>query len=139
LEVLLVLLIISIACAVAAPGIDAVLAKAEADAALRELVTDIRYAQQLSIARGRVYRINFNVNLQLYWMSYAQHPAPAIVKQVYFPEALTLIGTNFDHHTLGFNAMGAPLAAGTLEFKDKKGRTIRVTVLPATGRVRVYR
>ena len=58
MEVLLVLLIISIAFAVAAPGIDAALDKAEADAALRELVTDIRYAQQLSIARGRVYRIN---------------------------------------------------------------------------------
>ncbi len=139
MEVLLVLLIISIACAAAAPGIDAALAKVEADAALRELVTDIRYAQQMSISRGRVYRISFNVSLQLYRISYAQQQAPAIVKQVYFPEGLTLVGTNFDHHTLGFNAMGAPLAAGTIEFKDKKGRPIRITVLPATGRVRVYR
>lgn len=136
---LLVLLIISIACAVAAPGIDAALAKVEADAALRGLVTDIRYAQQMSIARGRVYRINFNVSMQLYRISYAEHPTPAIVKQVYFPEALTLVGTNFDRHTLGFNAMGAPLAAGTIELKDKRGRPIRITVLPATGRVRVYR
>lgn len=139
MEVLLVLLIISIACAAAAPGIDAALAKAEVDAALRELVTDIRYAQQMSISRGRVYRINFNVSMQLYRISYARQQAPAIVKQVYFPPGLTLVGTNFDHHTLGFNAMGAPLAAGTIEFKDKKGRPIRITVLPATGRVRVYR
>ena len=47
MEVLLVLLIISIAYAVAVPEINAALAKVEADAALRELVTDIRYAQQI--------------------------------------------------------------------------------------------
>lgn len=92
MEVLLVLLIISIAYAVAVPEINAALAKVEADAALRELVTDIRYAQQMSISRGRVYRINFNVSLQLYRISYAQQQAPAIVKQVYFPEGLTLSG-----------------------------------------------
>ena len=133
------MLIISIACAAAVPGIGLSLAKAETDAALRELVTDIRYAQQMSLFRGRVYRITFNVNLQLYAISYAQLPTQVIVKQVYFPEGLTLIGTNFDSHTLGFNAMGAPLEAGTIELADKRGRPVRVTVLPATGRVRVYR
>ena len=49
------------------------------------------------------------------------------------------MSTNFEHHTLGFNAMGAPLVARPIELKDKRGRPIRITVLPATGRVRVYR
>lgn len=135
----MVLLIISIICAVAVPGINAVLTGGEVKAAIRELVTDIRFAQQMAMGEGREYYIYFNKHIQLYQISYARHPINIIVKQVYFPEGLTLLGTNFKGDTLSFNVMGAPSAGGTITLKEKQGKQVEITVLPATGRVRVYR
>jgi prepilin-type N-terminal cleavage/methylation domain-containing protein len=139
IELLVVLLIISIAYAVAVPGVKAVLTGVEVNAAIRELVTDIRYAQQMAIGEGRVYRIIFNKHMNLYRVSYTSYPIQVTVKQVVYPEGLTLLGTSFNNDMLSFNVMGAPSAAGTITLKDNRGKEIRVTVLPATGRVRVYR
>ena len=139
MELLAVLLITAVVFAVAVPDISAALAGVRINTAVRELVTDIRYAQQMALAECRVYRITFNTGMQLYRISYAGRATQVIVKQAYFPEELTLLGTNFGGNTLGFNIMGAPTEAGTIELMDKWGRSVRITVLPATGRVRVYR
>ena len=133
IELLVVLLIISIAYAVAVPGVKAVLTGVEVNAAIRELVTDIRYAQQMAIGEGRVYRIIFNKHMNQYRVSYTSYPIQVTVKQVVYPEGLTLLGTSFNNDMLSFNVMGAPSAAGTITLKDNRGKEIRVTVLPATG------
>jgi hypothetical protein len=115
------------------------LAGVEAKAAIRELVTDIRLAQQRAMGEGRKYYISFNKHMQLYQISYTSHPTKVIVKQVFFPEGLTLLGTNFKKDTLSFNVMGAPSAGGTITLKEKRGKQVEITVVLATGRVRVYR
>lgn len=135
----MVLLLVSIICAVAVPGIKALFTRAEVNAVLRELVTDIRYAQQMAMGEGRIYRVTFNTHLNLYRISYTSYPTQVTVKQVLFPEGLTLLSTSFTNNILSFNIMGAPSAAGTIRFVDKSGKEIRITVLLATGRVRVYR
>ena len=134
-----VLLLFSIVCAVAVPGVNAVLTGAELNAAIRELVTDIRFAQQMAMGEGRIYRITFNKYMNLYRVGYTSHPVQVTVKQVVLPGGLTLVGTSFKNDTLSFNVIGSPSAAGTINLQDKRGREIRVTVLLATGRVRVYR
>ncbi len=138
-EVLVCLLIISIVSMTIVPGIDAALDKAAGDAAVRELVTDLRYAQQMALAEGRVYYVTFNKAMQLYQISVAGHPAQVIIKQVIFGDGLSLLGTTFTSNRVHFNSLGAPSAGGTIEMLDWRGREVRITILPATGRVRVYR
>lgn len=121
------------------PAIDAVLVQARVNSAIRELVTDIRYVQQMAMGEGRTYNVIFNTNVQNYRVDYTSYPMVTIVKRVFFPEGLTLLGTNFKNNTISFYITGAPSAAGTIELMDRKGNIIRITVLPATGRVRVYR
>lgn len=139
MELLAVLVIISISCAIVLPAADAVLYRAKVDTAIRELITDIRFAQQMAMGEGRAYHIVFNKALQNYRLGCRGHPLPITVKLVTFPEGLTLIGTNFTDDRLSFNIMGVPSAGGTVELLDKRGRIIEITVLLATGRVRVYR
>jgi type II secretory pathway pseudopilin PulG len=136
---LAVLLVLSIVCAVAVPGVNAALTRAEVNAAIRELVTDIRFAQQMAMGEGRIYRITFSKYMNLYRIGYTSHPVQVTVKQVVLPEGLTLVGTSFRNDILSFNVTGAPSAAGTINLEDKRGKDIRITVLLATGRVRVYR
>ncbi len=93
----------------------------------------------MAMGEGRTYHVIFNKDLQNYRIGYTSHPVQTTVKLIYFPEGLTLLGTNFTGNKFSFNIMGAPSASGTAELMDKKGKIIKITVLPATGRVRVYR
>lgn len=113
--------------------------RAVMNTAVRKMVTDIRYAQQMALAEARVYYITFNRSLQLYRISFAAHPMQKTVRQVPLPDGLRLIGTNFPDNRLHFTELGAPSRGGTIELVDARGQIISVTVLPATGRVRVYR
>jgi type II secretory pathway pseudopilin PulG len=137
--VLAVLVIISIVSAVAVPRIDTVLESAVKDAAVRELVTDLRYARQMALTEGRIYYIAFNKNMQTYQVSVAGKPTQIIIKQVVLPDGIRLLDTTFTDDKFYYNSMGAPSRGGTIELLDRKNRVISITVLPATGRVRIYR
>lgn len=138
LELLTVMLIISIASAVAVPAVNAALERAAGNAALRELVTDLRYAQQMALSDGSNYYITFNKSMQTYTISVAGQFDQEIIKQVTLPDGIKLLGTNFANNKLYYTDLGSPSAGGRIELSDRKGKVIKITVLPATGRIRVY-
>jgi prepilin-type N-terminal cleavage/methylation domain-containing protein len=138
IEVLAVMLIISVIAVMVNIDFNAFLAYARARASITELVTDIRCAQQMAIGEGRNYYIDLNRENDSYMIKVAAHPQAEIIKLVKLEGIIDILGTNFPDDEFYFTCLGAPSRGGEINIKDCRGKDYRITILPATGRVKVY-
>jgi prepilin-type N-terminal cleavage/methylation domain-containing protein len=137
-ELMVILLIISIATSIAAYNIGGFMAYASIRTALRQMVSDIRLAQQMAVGEGQLYYLAFDRHRDLYMIKVTGHPMAKVIKRVFLEGGVDILGTNFSGDEFYFNSLGAPSRGGEITLKDIRGRVYRITVLPATGRVRVY-
>jgi len=138
IELLVFLLVLSIIFTIAKPGFEVMLEQARVRAILRELVTDVRYAQQMALGEGKIYYVIFDRNSEAYRIQVAGNPFPQVLKQVFFADGIDLSWTSFPEDRFHFTSLGAPSGGGTVTIMDSRGNVYRITVLPATGRVRIY-
>lgn len=137
IELLAVLIILSILFAAAAQNFSTTLSKARMNATIMELVSDIRYAQQIAIGkRINCYMVFDNKN-KYYSIRIDDNPLPKTLKWVNIDKRIDVI-TNFPENRFHFTSLGAPSIGGTINIKDKTARAYTITILPATGRIKVY-
>ncbi len=105
---------------------------------IRQMVTDIRYVQQMALGEGTNCYIAFDRYNGSYRIFKAANPGPHIIKVVNLEDRIRITGTTFPEDRFHFTALGAPSRGGTIIVCDGRGKEYRLTVLPATGRVKVY-
>jgi prepilin-type N-terminal cleavage/methylation domain-containing protein len=154
IEMVMVIIIVAILAVVSIPRFESFY-YIKLDGAAKRVLTDIRFTQQLSIARHENYKIVFTTGTDIYQVQrvsdnvYATDPftrANLIVNFTTDPQhkGIDISATNLTAGTLQFDWQGIPYnstgvaltadASVTLTYKDNT-KTIYVT--PATGRVRV--
>ncbi|MBA1336991.1 MAG: hypothetical protein HPY66_3427 [Firmicutes bacterium] len=143
-ELLAVMLILAIAAALARSGFEGLMAGARARAAIREMVTDFRYAQQMAVSEGKNYYVLIDWENNFYRIKTSSHPQPKVIKQVWLEGNVRLTGIKsndnnfYSRKEFHFCSSGAPSSGITIYLQDYRGKDYSITVLPATGRVRVY-
>ncbi|NLN07165.1 MAG: prepilin-type N-terminal cleavage/methylation domain-containing protein [Firmicutes bacterium] len=135
LEVLIVLLLLAIVAALAVPAV-AALSTWQLQAAVREMVSDMREVRETAITHGLTcslvfYEIGGRYRLNL--------PGGTIWREL--PQGVSYAAVNFlgvdGRPTLAFRYTGAPNRGGHLALIDQRGRKKYIIVTPVTGRVRV--
>lgn len=136
-ELLAVLVIFTIIAAVAAQYFGAAFSKARAKVITAELVSDIRYAQQIAIGERINCFVIFDNKNKFYSIRIDGNPRPKTLKWVNYDKRIDII-TNFPENRFHFTSMGAPSSGGTININDGTTKICTITVLPATGRIKVY-
>lgn len=137
-EFLVVLFILSLVLAIGQPVFSSALSSAKGRGAVRELVNDLRYAQQMAIGTGENHYLVFDREQELYLIKIVGYPLAKVLKVVRLEGKLDIMGTSFPDDSLHFTSLGAPSRGGTINLQDKRNKLYTITVLPATGRVKVY-
>lgn len=145
IEVLMVLLLMSIAATLALPSITNVITEAKIDSAASWVIGDIRYAQSLAIQTQQVHTVRFDAANDTYRLidqdeAIVEHPLRRQAYQVDFDlqgqlKDVDLLSATFGASSdLSFSALGAPQSGGTVTI-SYAGRQRVITVTYPTGRV----
>lgn len=136
-ELLVVLMIFSLVLAIGQPVFSSALSSAKGRGAIRELINDLRYAQQMAVGTGETHYIAFDREQDLYLLKIVGSHTE-VLKVVRLEDKLDILGTSFPSDSFHFTSLGAPSRGGTINVKDMRDRLYTITILPATGRVKVY-
>ncbi|KUK11039.1 MAG: hypothetical protein XD50_0679 [Clostridia bacterium 41_269] len=111
--------------------------KNELKNAAHTIATDIRNGQQMALAQEYAFfKIKFMPHSNSYRIYFnREDPMKYEIKKL--PKRVILVGTNFDNHTVHFNARGTVIKGGTITLEDIYKKRMYVKVQPVTGRVKV--
>jgi len=139
-ELVIVVVIAGILAAVVIPMFNSAHDRIKIEAAYRQLMQDIRYVQQVAVARQVSHGISFDTVRESYF-AYRQDISNIIKDPAtYKPYTVTYASGKFSGIDLvsavviEFNSIGAPLLAGSVTI-SYKGVTKTVSVEENTGRV----
>jgi len=154
IELVMVIVMISILAVLAIPRVDTFYAM-KLEGTVKKVVSDIRYTQQLALARHENYKIIFNAGNDSYVVqraadnSYATDPFTRTNMQINLSSdpqfgGVNIATTNLASGTLQFNWEGIPQDAtgaalseqGSVQL-DYHGNSKTIYITPDTGRVRV--
>jgi len=137
-EVAVTAALIGVLAAVACPQLVRVAEKQYIKSAARQVLEDLRWAQQAAINCEKYsYVVVFDVVNERYLIYDRGSTVYPPVKKVYLPPGVDLYGTNFPNHTLYFNNRGLPSPAGTVELKDRRKKTSLYVIVHPRGRIRL--
>ena len=137
-ELALVLALIGVIAAIAVPNLAKCVGRYRLQCTARELLADLRWAQQAVINREYLeYRIVFDPVNERYLIYDRGSTLLPPAKTVYIPPGVDLYGTNFPWHTLTLNLKGLPVAAGTVELVDRVSGCRMYVIIHPRGRSRI--
>jgi len=96
----------------------------------RDMVSNLRYAQQLAIAQQVNYGIRFYPDQKKYQVVKYSDPEE-LMKNVFLPSKITLDQINFTGSQVKFNIYGAAVEAGTIVIVNKDNNTSTIEVKPS--------
>ncbi len=98
---------------------------------------DIDYARNRAIVESCRYSVFLNFDKNYYIVK--KHDRIEIVLKKYeFKSGLKLINTKNLGNQISFGYSGTPSKAGTVFLEDRKGKKIKITIVPVTGKVNIY-
>lgn len=98
---------------------------------------DIDYARNRTIVESCRHSVFLNCDKN-YYIIKRHDRAEVILKKHEFKSGIKLTGTRHIGNQISFGYLGAPSKSGTLFLEDKKGREIKITIEPVTGKVNVH-
>ncbi|NLJ78032.1 MAG: prepilin-type N-terminal cleavage/methylation domain-containing protein [Tissierellia bacterium] len=104
---------------------------------ITEFKNDINYARNRAIIESTIYYVTIIPNSSSYRI-YKQESMRRLIKKKNFDNGMIICGNNFGGNEIVFNRSGSPLRAGTVELRGSRGKSIEVTIAPATGKVNIY-
>lgn len=105
---------------------------------LKEFINDIIYARDMSIIESKRYYFDIAPEKNMYAIYTDEGITKNIVKCKELTEGIVIKYTNIKSNEIGFTYSGAPDNSGTIYLENRKGKSIRITILPVTGRVNMY-
>jgi type II secretion system protein H len=136
LELILVMVIISTVLAMAAPSLRGFFSSRKIHDAASNILTLIRYARAQAITEGRTYRLNFDHEKGVYWLTSNAHGAFTILncefgREFLFPDDTTVMiekdaDKNGNEEYIDFFSQGMA-ETGTITMTDRRGDVIKIT------------
>ncbi len=136
LELIVVVAILSVVLGISTPSIRTYFYSLE-EKELREIKRDLAAARNSAIIERKSFLFAVNINNNSYYIA-DQDKVTTIKKNVNLKSGLKLKSNNFSN-ILKFTPSGAPANGGSLVLSDSKGREIKLTITPATGKINVYK
>ena len=132
LELIVVLALLSIILSIAAPSIR-VIGKFEEKMEMKTFRKDIISAKNKAITEGTMYALFIERENNRYLIN----SGGKTIKYVKFKHWEILPGNTFNNR-IKFLAAGSPDRGGSLRLKNKKGKIIKLTIVPVTGKLNMY-
>lgn len=143
IEILVVLAIMSVALLITLPALGSTLAGLHLRMSARQLVGDLREAQQVAVTETFSPYIVFNVyNPNLPSNFYELHIFKDNMlrsRRVYLGDSVKITQATFSDRRLVFDTKGSPNTYGVIQLEDGYGHRLRIQVLVITGRVQILK
>lgn len=104
---------------------------------LKEFKNDFNYARNKAVIESTRYSVMLRPEKNSYTI-YKHKNFKEIVERKELINGIKIKSTNIKGNEIIFNRSGSPEIAGTIYLENKKGKKIRITVTPATGKVNIY-
>jgi len=139
IEIVIVLVITSIALALAVPNLSKVQANYQLDISAREMASDIRDLQQTAIkTQAATYSMMWNLGTDTYYLC---NPGTTAYKTVKLPASVDLVNAPMTgyFYQMNFSANGRPQNGfgGSITLSDKRSGKKKYVIIDTLGRVRV--
>lgn len=132
-EILVVIAIIVIIIGISIPTFRTFQPTLRLNGVVRELVSDLRYAQQLAVTEQLEYCLRFFPGNKKYELIKCQDPeAEEILKTVFLQDisSMVIAGFNFDNEAR-YNPYGAVKESGNIVLENSEGKIKTVEVRPS--------
>ena len=128
MEVTVVLVIIGIMLAIVIPNLPAVKRRIQLNESVRELISDLRYVQQLTITEQQNYCLKIFSGEKKYQTLRCQEEI--VIKEKFLPaEIISINATGFSDNKVEFNPYGAVKESGQIIFQAAGGlKTIDIKI-----------
>ncbi|MBK5251159.1 MAG: hypothetical protein JJE29_00715 [Peptostreptococcaceae bacterium] len=132
-ELVLIVFVLSIIFAIAAPNVRQSMNIYRLNAFDRTIISDLRFAQQQASINWRESRLYFsNTSRKIYVKQ-----GTKIIKSDIYPDSVRLDYTNFTSNEIEFNEFGNPSKGGSIHISCGSQKHT-ITILPVTGRAKLY-
>lgn len=130
IEILVVLEVLVLLSTLSIPLIRNFQPNLQLSAAIRDMSTDIRYAQQLSITEQVIYGVRFNSSAKTYDIIRID-TATTTVKTVSLPSNVVYGSIGFGDKVVRFNSYGAVQVSGTVVLENTNNQSKSIIVKPS--------
>ena len=131
IQLLTVIGIIAFMAALSVPAIRQYEPTIKLKAMARQLVSDLRYAQQLTVTQQKVHYVEIDIAGARYLLVKQENPTSPL-KIVALEEGIDFqTATGFDNNRVVFNSYGAVSQAGQIVLVNTQGNTYTVNVKPS--------
>ena len=141
LELTVVIVILGVLLAIFVPQFNSKVSGNEIKTTARNIASDIRYVQQLSLSHEHAgYKIRFYTENQgnpNTYRLYTDRNDGSNYEEKVLSDRMAIVGTNFNSNTIWFNARGTVVQGGTVTLRDDSERWKYIKVQPVTGRVQI--
>ncbi len=130
IEILIVIGIIIVLAGIGIPVFRSIQPSVQLNGAIRNLVSDLRYAQQLTVTEQVKYCLRFFPLEKRYQIIQCEEERS--LSEVFLPdEIITLTTTGFIDNEIEFNPYGAVKKSGTITLENSKNRIKTIEVRPS--------
>jgi len=133
LELLVIILVLSAIALIAVPNIKSSINNYKLSCFERIIISEIRFAQKEASVNWRENRVYFSNTSRMVYVKQGTQ----ITKSDSYPASVKLDYTNFTNNQIEFNEFGNPSKGGSIHISCGKTKHT-ITVLPVTGRVKLY-
>ena len=129
-ELLVTVAIIALVAAITVPFYQIVTMNLDLSAASRDLASDLRYAQQLSVTTQVNYQVIFSVTGESYYIRNTSSTATVKSRKIKPPITILAV-TDLPNNTVTFNSIGAATSTGTVTLGNPTGRSTTIIIEPS--------
>ncbi|MCD6569391.1 MAG: GspH/FimT family pseudopilin [Deltaproteobacteria bacterium] len=131
-ELMVVVVIIAIGAALAAPSLSSWLAKQKLNSSARTLASHLQQARMASVEGNENVRVSFDPNNE--WYIAIANTQGIIVPKTFMPAGIDIVNITFTNNSTGFNSRGIALNSGSVDIQYNKApladRTRTITLSP---------
>jgi type II secretory pathway pseudopilin PulG len=131
IQLLTVISIIALMALIAIPSLRQYGPNIKLKAEARQIVSDLRYAQQLTIAQQKVHYVEIDIASRRYTLAQENDPSNPL-KTITLTEGISFQAvTGFDNNRVVFNSYGAVSQAGQIILINEQENTHTINVKPS--------
>ncbi|MCX6807088.1 MAG: GspH/FimT family pseudopilin [Candidatus Berkelbacteria bacterium] len=136
IELMVVIAIIGTIAVMSIPSLSRFSHSIKLSGAAKELVVEIRKAQQMAVTEQINHQVSLDQTQNKYQVIKKSTPE-VIVKEIQLPSTITFLSISLSPHEVSFNAAGAPSQSGTIQIVNRYNKTITIEINPA-GFIKTY-
>ena len=130
IEIMIAVLIAGIIAGISVISFSSYQPSLELSGVSRDMINNLRYAQQLAISQQINYGVHFYPDQKKYQVVKYSTPEE-MIKNVFLPSGITFNQITFTNSQLKFNIYGAAVEAGTIIIENKNHNTSTIEVKPS--------